>query len=1002
VVVRVKGALGTAFSLTVDDVAIPVTRVGKKVSLPETGVEAWEYVGVRLRPGPNVLRLDNGATAGRPATVTVVAPDAPAQLRLLAPSTAPADGYSQVPLELHLLDANGIPVGARTLVSVEATVARIAGEDLDAAAAGTQVAIEGGVATLGLVGQGMPGVAHILARTPAGITAETNVAFVPDLRSPLLVGALEGVVALRGYPGGAPPADVLPRPLFDAEPQAFVSRSADGRQEAALRGSAFYKGRVKDDLLLTLGYDSERAPHVRAFRDIQPDAYYPLYGDGAVRGFEAQSTRPFYARLYGDFITPGAGGARSLSAYSRTLNGVVGSYEDPRLRFAGWSSRERSRRQVDEIPGRGVSGPYALSVVPFVDGTERVEVIVKDRDQPTVVLTASPRQRFVDYAIDARTGELLMKAPVPSLDAELNPVFVRVTYEVEDGGEPFWTTGFEARVRPVSHLEVGGSFVDDHDPSGASQIRSVFAAARTGARSVVEAEFATTHASASGADDVGGRVEWRHVTTGIEARAWGAATGPEFTNPTSGFGPGRLESGGRVSAVLSPRTRLLGEALYTGTTVGGARHGGVSLALDRGLNRTMRAELGTRLVAGVAGDGTTEPFAATVRGKLSARFASLRELDTHLELEQDTHVFDRRRIAIGGEMRVLPRVRAYGRHEFLGGRLTPWELSGAQQNHQTVLGFDANVTPEARLFSEYRMDGALGPRSAEAVLGLRNAWHLPSGARVTGALERIQPIGTTASVAAAAIASFAASIAVDYASSPWWKGSARTEFRTSRASEGILTTLAGGLRIDRTWSALLRNHFSLIHGDDGQQNDRERLQLGVAYRPGDGWDALGRYELRWDHDGGGTGAPGAVPVPDLERTAHVFSLHGAGPLGGRTRGAVAWAAKWVNDDTDGIATGMSAHWVHGRTSWTLGRHYDIGLKASLIEASGSRRGGVGVELGRRLDEHVWLSLGYNHLGYADDELTGEEYTRQGIALRVRAKFDETLFGVGAGPEGGRP
>ena len=114
------------------------------------------------------------------------------------------------------------------------------------------------------------------------------------------------------------------------------------------------------------------------------------------------------------------------------------------------------------------------------------------------------------------------------------------------------------------------------------------------------------------------------------------------------------------------------------------------------------------------------------------------------------------------------------------------------------------------------------------------------------------------------------------------------------------------------------------------------------------------------------------------------------------------AAKWVNDDTDGFATGMSAHWVHGRTSWTLGRHYDVGLKASLLEASGSRRGGVGVELGRRLDEHVWLSLGYNHLGYSDDELTGEEYTRQGVALRVRAKFDETLFGVGAEPAGGRP
>ena len=1017
VVVRVKGALGTAFTLAVDGVEIPASRVGRKVSLPGTGVEAWEYVGVRLKPGPNVLTLDNGATAGAPVTVTVVAPDAPSRLLLVAPSAAPADGWSQVPLELRLVDAAGIPVGARTIVTVEATLGRIVAGDLDASAVGTQVAIEGGVATLALVGQGHPGVAHVVAKTPSGITAEARIAFVPDLRAPLLVGAVEGFVALHGTPGGDVPEGVEPKPLFDAPPAAFVSRSKDGTQEAALRGSLFYKGRIQDDVLLTLGYDSERAPHVRAFRDLQPDAFYPLYGDGAVRGFEAQSTRPFYARvdrhgaslLYGDFITPGAGGARTLSAYSRTLNGVVGSYEDPRFKVAGWSSRERSRRQVDELRGRGVSGPYALTVVPFVDGTERVEVIVKDRERPSVVLRSSPRQRFVDYAIDARTGELVMKAPVPSVDSELNPVFVRVTYEVEDGGEPFWTTGFEARVRPVAKLEVGGSYVDDHDPAGPNQVRSVFAAAQTGARSVVEAELATTRSAESGERDLGGRLEWRHAATGIEARAWGAATGQDFANPTSGYGPGRMEGGGRVSAVLSPRTRLLGEALYTGTTTGGARHGGVLLALDRGFGQTMRGELGTRFVAGVAEDGTTEPFAATVRGKLSARFPHLRELDTHLELEQDTHVSDRRRAAIGAEMRVLPRLRAYGRHEFLGGRLTPWELSGARQNHSTVFGLDANVTPEARLFSEYRMDGALGPRSAEAVLGLRNAWHLRSGARITGSLERIQPVGADDPSLTATGASFAAAVGVDYAASPWWKGSARTEFRTSRASEAILATVAGGLRIDRTWSALLRNHFSLVHGDQGQRADRERLQVGFAYRPGDGWDALGRYELRWDHDGGGPEIAPGVPAAVLDRTAHVVSLHGAGPLGGRTRGGVAAAAKWVDDDTDGLATATSAQWLHGRVAWTLGRRYDAGFLASVREASGSSKGGFGAELGRRLDENVWLTLGYNRWGYADDELTGEEFTRQGVYFKVRAKFDESLFvGSGSapappsGPQGGRP
>jgi hypothetical protein len=31
------------------------------------------------------------------------------------------------------------------------------------------------------------------------------------------------------------------------------------------------------------------------------------------------------------------------------------------------------------------------------------------------------------------------------------------------------------------------------------------------------------------------------------------------------------------------------------------------------------------------------------------------------------------------------------------------------------------------------------------------------------------------------------------------------------------------------------------------------------------------------------------------------------------------------------------------------------------------------------------------VGYADDDLTGEEWTRQGAYLRVRARFDETLW-----------
>ena len=61
-----------------------------------------------------------------------------------------------------------------------------------------------------------------------------------------------------------------------------------------------------------------------------------------------------------------------------------------------------------------------------------------------------------------------------------------------------------------------------------------------------------------------------------------------------------------------------------------------------------------------------------------------------------------------------------------------------------------------------------------------------------------------------------------------------------------------------------------------------------------------------------------------------------------------------------------------------------------------RQYGLGIEAGRVLPGGVWLSLGANRFGYADDELTGETWTRQGAYVRMRVRFDETMLTRDAG------
>ncbi|MFE3187582.1 hypothetical protein ACFXHA_01150 [Nocardia sp. NPDC059240] len=94
------------------------------------------------------------------------------------------------------------------------------------------------------------------------------------------------------------------------------------------------------------------------------------------------------------------------------------------------------RQQVDEFPCQGTSGPFAVSKANAIYGTEKVEVVVRDRHQPGVILATTILRRSVDYEFDPYSGRvLLMQAPT-SVDFDGNPQSLRVTYETDaDAGK---------------------------------------------------------------------------------------------------------------------------------------------------------------------------------------------------------------------------------------------------------------------------------------------------------------------------------------------------------------------------------------------------------------------------------------------------------------------------------------------------------------------------------------------------------------------------------------
>jgi uncharacterized repeat protein (TIGR01451 family) len=990
--VVVKGRAGFGFELRLNGTVIPNARVGRTSHRRDLGIELREYIGVDLPPGVNELALKQTDPEGRAigeARVRIVAPGPLARLEILSAATAEQGG--RAPVRLRALDAHGVPVATRTLVTLESSAGEWLDADLDPVAPGVQIAIEGGERPLAFAPPADPGRVTLAARA-GRVHAETAVAFIPSLTPLLAVGTFEGVVTFDHLSKGFRAASRT-RTGFEAPIETFRSERRDGRASASARGAMFMKGRIHDDILVTVGYDSDRPDGLRRARDVQPDAYYPVYGDASVRGYDAQTTGALYARvdrggsstLYGDFVTRSGGGPRSLAGYQRSLTGVQQRYESSRMRVDAFSSRERARLSVEEFPGFGISGPYALAAAPILENSEQVEILVRDRDQPGVVLSASPRVRFVDYEVEALSGRITFKTPVPGFDAALNPVSIRVSYARMDGGAAYWVSGAETRMRVTEVLEVGGTYVDDHDPLAATELRGAFLGAKLGAATVVEGEYATTR-SAGRAPGGGVRLELRHTGPDVQGELLGAVTDSAFDNPYAGFSRGRSEAMGRLRMRLGENSRLLADARFSAQGQGGGRLGGLLLGFDRGLGESLRGEFGTRVSVAAQPGGRDSLDLVTLRMKLTGQPRRFPALSAYTEFEQDLRHSARQLAALGGEWRFDRMGRIYARHEWASTLGGAYSLNDTQRRLASVIGIDSDFARDAHVFGELRAADALLHREAEAAVGLRHIWRAGSGLRVHTTFERIEPLRAEDTGPTTAVTG-----AVESVEDEDVKTSARIEARSGRAVRSVLGTMAVAARVDESWTALARNLLTIADDAARGHSSRDWLQLGMAFRrpQKSAWDALGRYELRFDTESGDTGAR-------QRRVAHILSLHGGGPVRPAARASLAWAGKAVFDREAGVTVRSTAQWLHGRWAWEFDGRWDAGVHGSVLFVNDlrSRQDGLGIEVGRVVANGVWVSGGWNRFGYDDQDLPTQDYLRAGFYLRLRAKFDESLFGGG--------
>jgi len=264
---------------------------------------------------------------------------------------------------------------------------------------------------------------------------------------------------------------------------------------------AFYgKAKVGGKYLFTAQADTQNRPledlfdgftsadPQDVFRRLDPDLYYPTYGDDSNVWRDVDTMGRFYLRvdwdkneaLWGNFATGLTGteyGQYSRALYGAALNWrsrMANAWGDPVTQLRAFASEARTAPGHSEFIGTGGS-LYYLRHTDVLPGSDRVVLEVRDRTTGRVEQRVE-LLRGADYEIDELQGRILLTRPlaqitrqnIPTLtrDAPLDGFEQRLIADYEWVPNDFDPDEVTAGVRGKhwfgDHLGVGVTYVDEN------------------------------------------------------------------------------------------------------------------------------------------------------------------------------------------------------------------------------------------------------------------------------------------------------------------------------------------------------------------------------------------------------------------------------------------------------------------------------------------------------------------------------------------------------------
>jgi uncharacterized repeat protein (TIGR01451 family) len=970
--VEIVSPLGSDVELYVNGLPVGRERIGLKKIDIASGTFGSIFYGVKIEEGKNDILVVCREYGGKRNTCVRHVYLA-GQPQLITPEresvTLPADGKTGGELVFLVSDRNGLPVRDGIFVTVSGADDFVAGLDVNPQQPGVQAVTANGRVVIALPPM-RDSRKERIGVALNGVSAAARAVYEAPLRNWFLFGYGEGELGYSALSGSGSTNRLLEKQHDGA--------FAEGKL------SFYGQGEIRAGHLLTCAVDTRPLKDDMLFRRIEPEKYYPIYGDASELRFNAASRSGTFLRLdhrrydamLGDFRTDL--GKAEFTRYHRSFNGAAGEARFAQGSVKAFLTRADQVTYQEEIRAEGTSGFYFLKHYPLVENSEKIRIEVRDRYRPERIVRVDYKAAGRDYDINYMDGSVLFKEGVPVYDEDLNPVTIVASYECRGSGERNFIYGLRSAIAVTDSLELGTTAVLEEEGVENYTLLGFDLAGRVRDNLEVESEFARSEKFL-----LGGGNAFRVLLRGETARAvrWNAyyrTVDENFFN--SSFSGGKTELGSvKIGGDLAWKVNRAFGASAQGYRHSFRERDETRDYLDLVSHYTVGALEGQAGFAAAGHEDTREGDQSAV---LMLAGLALKGSRTSGEIQWD-------QILSGEEVAEYPNrlqaklsrrlwrgVAATLKHEYRTGSRTG-------TRHLTQIGVESNLTEDMQVYSRYQLEGAMSGERGQATMGIRNHFALAEDLTATAALEKL---ATVSGDGAEDYLSLSTGALYTPANGDYRvKGNYEIRFEPARSKH--LAELAAIKRLSERWSVLAKG--DLWFSDEKREDNHVKgsSTIGFSVRPRSARKVEILSMVKTAYEKNSPAHPDAVDKELLGSIEATYAPRAEWELEGKL------ATRRVANSFRSYSANATAFLYQTQATRIIAKKWDVALKARVVrqcETATTSYGG-GLELGRLVAGNLWVGAGWDFGGHDDRDTSVNSFERRGFHLGMRLKFNEKIM-----------